>query len=139
MRGLPQIRAGVDLDGSLYGRSLSTPLRRPFLLLARDGHTTGSDLSWQSGWSMLHGFRREIGLIGAGHGNFSDAASFVQQLSPGSTDPTGYYGPIPPDRATAATRQVLVAFFDRFLRGDRRAEALLDRPASVNPDLVRIQ
>jgi dienelactone hydrolase len=139
MHALPQIRAGVDLDGSLYGRSLNTPLDRPFLLLARDGHTTRTDPSWRRGWAMLRGWRREIRLIGSGHGDFGDDAGFIQQLAPGATDPTGYYGPINPDRATSAIRQVLVAFFDRFLLGDRAADRVLDTPARANRDLLRLK
>jgi len=139
MHDLPQIRAGVDLDGSLYGRSLNTPLSRPLLLLARDGHSTSTDPSWRRGWAMLRGWRREIRLIGAGHGDFSDAAAFTQQLAPGSTDPTGYYGPINPDRATRAIRQVLIAFFDRLLLADRAADRLLDTPARANHDLLRLR
>jgi dienelactone hydrolase len=138
MHALPQIRAGVDLDGSLYGRSLNTPLDRPFLLLARDGHSTNTDSSWRQGWAMLHGWRREIRLIGSGHGDFGDDAAFIQQIAPSSTDPTGYYGPINADRATVAIRQVLVAFFDRFLRGDGAGDRLLDTPSRVNRDLLRL-
>jgi predicted dienelactone hydrolase len=104
MHVLPQIRAGVDLDGTLYRRSLERPLHRPFLLLAHEGHTAAGDPSWRRGLARLRGYRRAIAVIGAGHGDFADDAAFVQQLAPGSTDPTGYYGPIPPDRATNATR-----------------------------------
>lgn len=71
--------------------------------------------------------------------DFGDDAGFIQQLAPGSTDPTGYYGPINPDQATTAIRQVLVAFFDRFLLGDRAAARLLDTPAHANHDLVRLR
>jgi hypothetical protein len=139
MHALPQIRAGVDLDGSLYGHSLTTPVYRPFLLLARDGHNTTTDASWRRGWAMLRGYRREIRLIGSGPGNFGDDAALVQQLAPGSTDPTGYDGPIAPDRATKAIRQVLLAFFDRFLRGDRTADRLLGTPTRANHDLLRLR
>ena len=139
MHSLPQIRAGVDLDGSLYGRSLTTPLSRPFLILARNGHSTATDPSWRRGWAMLRSWRREIRLIGAGHGDFADDAAFIQQLAPGSTDPTGYYGPINPYHATTAVRQVLVAFFDRFLLGDPDAERPLDTPARANHDLLRLK
>jgi dienelactone hydrolase len=139
MRALPQIRAGVDLDGSLYGRSLDTPLDRPFLLLARDHHSTATDPSWRQGWAMLRGYRREIRLIGAGHGNFTDLADFLQEFEPSYTDPTGYYGSIPADRGTAATREVLSAFFDHFLRGRHEADAILNDPAGTNRELVRLK
>ncbi|MGZ4392251.1 MAG: alpha/beta hydrolase family protein, partial [Gaiellaceae bacterium] len=128
MRALPQIRAGVDLDGSIYGSALRKPLDRPFLFLARDGHSNQTDTSWAADWKRLRGWRRQIHLIGAGHGDFSDTASFLHQLNPGATDPSGYYGPINPDQATIATRTMLVAFFDRFLRGATSAGLLLDHP-----------
>lgn len=139
MHAFAEIKAGVDLDGSLYGRSLTAPLERPFLFLARDGHTNASDPSWRDGWAMLRGWRREIRLIGSGHGDFTDLAGLIQQLAPGTVDPTGYYGPITPARATAAARQVLVAFFDRFLLGDRAGDRLLNAPAGVNPLLARVR
>jgi dienelactone hydrolase len=138
MRALPQIRAGVNLDGSLYGRSLNKPLRRPFLFLARDGHSASTDPSWQQGWAMLRGWRRDIRLIGAGHGDFTDLAGLIQQFTPAFTDPSGYYGPIPADRATVAARQVLTAFFGHFLLGKRGEDAVLNTPARVNHDLLRI-
>jgi dienelactone hydrolase len=139
MHALPQIRAGVNLDGSLYGNSLRRPLDRPFLFLARDGHSTASDPSWDEGWATLRGWRREIHLIGSGHGDFTDLAGLIAQFTPGFTDPTGYYGPIPPSRATAATRQVLTAFFERFLMGDRHASGPLNAPEHYTHDLQRLR
>ena len=47
-----------------------------------------------AGRAKLRGWRREIQLIGSGHGDFGDAAAFIQQLAPGSSDPSGYDGPI---------------------------------------------
>jgi dienelactone hydrolase len=136
MRSLPQIRAGVDLDGSVYGSAVTQPLYRPFLFLARDGHSNQTDTSWAADWTKLRGWRRQIHLIGAGHGDFSDTASFLHQLNPGATDPSGYYGPIDPDQATTATRTMLAAFFDRFLRGATSAEFLLDHPTAADPNLA---
>ena len=136
MRSLPQIRAGVDLDGSLYGSALTTPVSRPFLFVARDGHSNETDTSWARAWAQLRGYRRQIHLIGAGHGDFNDTASFLHQLNPSQVDPSGYYGPIDPDQATRATRTILVAFFDRFLRGATSAQAVLDNPAPADPNLA---
>jgi len=138
IRVLPQIRAGVDLDGSLYEHALTTPTTRPFLLLARDGHTTQTDPSWQRAWTLFHGFRREIHVIGAGHENFDDNAGFIEALGLSAQYPADALGPIPPDRATAANRQILTAFFDRFVRGRSAGTGLLDNPQFFNPDLERL-
>ena len=54
-------------------------------------------------------------------------------------DEAGYFGPVNPDRATTAIRQVLAAFFDRFLLGDRAATQLLNTPARANHDLLRLR
>ncbi len=139
MRDLPQIRAGLDLDGSLYGKSLTVPLTRPFLFLARDDHNNATDPSWGSDWNTLKGFRRQIHLVGAGHGDFSDEASFLHQLNPQTTDPSGYYGPIDPDRDTAATRLVLDGFFTRFLTGETAGTNVLNNPQAIDPDLQLLQ
>src|SRR5262249_20541181 len=139
IRSLPQIRAGADLDGSLYGHALTSPTKHPFLLLARDGHTTDTDTSWQRNWTLLRGFRREIHLIGAGHENFDDTAGFIDALGLTAQSPPDAIGSIPPAHATAATRQVLTAFFDRFLRGHPDGTVLLDNPQRINPDLERIR
>jgi hypothetical protein len=88
---------------------------------------------------MLRAWRREIHLIGSGHGDFTDLAGLIAQFTPGFTDPTRYYGPIPPSRATAATRQVLTTFFERFLIGDRRASGLLNAPGHYNDNLLRLR
>jgi dienelactone hydrolase len=138
MRAIPQIQAGVDLDGSLYGRSLTTPLHRPFLLVTRDGHSTTTDPSLRDGWANLRGFRREIMLIGAGHGDFTDLAVLIQQYIPGFSDPSGYYGPIPAIRASSATRELLSAFFDHALLSQHQSDRLLDHPNRLNHDLVRV-
>ena len=138
MRALPQIRAGVDLDGSLYGSALTTPLQRPFMLLARNTHNTKTDPSWKRAWSKLHGFHREIRIIGAGHENFSDNATFIHALDLGDHYSPAEIGTIPPARATTAVRHLLTAFFARYLEGRHTGASILDTPHLVNPDLARI-
>jgi hypothetical protein len=139
MRALPEIRAGVDLDGSLYDQALTTPLGRPFMLLARDGHSTASDPSWKRAWAELRGFRREIRLVGAGHEDFSDNAGFIAGLGLGDRFTHVEIGSIRPARATTATGEILTTFFDRFLGDQQGRNALLDRPSLVNPDLLRLR
>jgi len=138
LRALPQIRAGVDLDGSLYGSALTTPLRRPFMLLARNSHSTKTDPSWQSAWSQLHDFHREIRIVGAGHESFSDNATFINALNLEGHYPPAEIGTIPPDRATTAVGQLLTAFFDRYLNSGHTDSAILDTPHQLNANLVRI-
>src|SRR5262249_28051050 len=96
IRSLPEIRAGVDLDGSLYGHALTTPTKHPFLVLARDGHTNDTDTSWQRNWTLLRGFRREIHLVGAGHENFDDNAGFINALGLSTQFPPDALGSIAP-------------------------------------------
>jgi hypothetical protein len=87
----------------------------------------------------LHGLRREIRVIGAGHEDFSDNAGFADALGLDSPFTPEEIGTIAPPRATRAIREVLVAFFGRFLRGKTGTLQILDAPASVNPDLARLQ
>lgn len=141
MRALPQIKAGVDLDGTLYGTPLSTRLSRPFMLVGDGWHDSRNDDTWRAGWHQLTGYRREIKLRNSGHLSFTDVASFIDSLGHRSRYPVAdqrlLLGAIPAPRAIAATRQLLAAFFDHFLQ-QRPTQGFLDNPHRRNPDLVRI-
>ena len=138
MRQLPVIQAGLDMDGSLYGDAVTTPLTRPFLLLANSQHSFNGDGSWRSGWRELHGFRREIQLRRSGHLNFTDLAGFIDSLGLQSRYPD-VIGTIPAPAAITATRELITAYFDYFLKHDQDALTMLNAPSQQNPYLLRLR
>ena len=71
-------------------------------------------------------------------------AAVTKSLQPGTSHAripsrSGYYGPIDPDRASAATRLVLDGFFTRFLSGTTAGTDVLDNPQAIDPDVQLLQ
>jgi len=143
MRRLPAIRAGLDLDGTLYGDAVNTPLSRPFLLVGCGWHGSRDDATWRAGWRQLGGFRREIELRRSGHLSFTDIAAFIDRLGLRSRYTRAQQrlllGTIPAPAAITATRQLITAYFDYFLMHDQHALAMLNAPSRRNRYLVRLR
>ena len=151
-----RIDAGVNLDGSMahgFGLSEDWPylpgqvvrrgLDRPFMLFGSEGHDhvgpqqPPGDTSWPDFWAHQRGPKLDITLRGSRHGSFSDLQIIGSQLARSlglpatSLEPT--IGTIDPDRAIAAQRAYLAAFFDRHLR--HRHRHLLDGPSPQYPEI----
>ncbi|WKU45187.1 esterase [Streptomyces sp. VNUA116] len=127
-----RLKAGINMDGQMdfplpdsTGSKLSTVARegvdRPFLLLGSDG--PGADdntASWTSFLAHSRGDQRRTTLAGARHGTFTDAPSLLPALvRQGALTEDALrqdVGTLRPERAVAATRASVVAFFDRHLK-----------------------
>ncbi|MGW6399755.1 hypothetical protein [Streptomyces sp. NPDC055134] len=135
-----RILAGVDLDGSINGPVATTGLDRPFLLMSNASHGRENDPSWEEFWSHLRGWRRSLRLRASGHQTYTDLSPLMQQLDRALPLPpevvdaiTDASGTIPADRAVAAERAHLAAFFDLHLRG--RGNRLLSGPSPRFPEI----
>lgn len=126
-----RIRAGADLDGSLYGPVVHEGLRRPFLLMlspipaafkqrcgARCAHL-GEFQFFRSFYSHLRGPRFAVELAGSGHESFEDSVWIKPQLAAIAPAAAGHFetGSIDPRAAVGTVTGYLTAFFDRYLRG----------------------
>ncbi|MCX4680859.1 hypothetical protein OG413_37245 [Streptomyces sp. NBC_01433] len=135
-----RVLAGVNLDGSFNGAVATTGLDRPFLLMSNANHGRHNDPSWKRFWSHLRGWHLELRLRDSGHQTYTDLSPLAQQLERALTLPpdvvaqlTTAIGTIDADRAVAAERAYLGAFFDLHLRGhDSR---LLSAPSPRYPDI----
>ncbi|MET8564172.1 lipase [Streptomyces flaveolus] len=129
----PRVRAGADLDGSVSGPVLQRGLDRPFLLVDTAVHDgLDKDASWRELWRNLRGWRRCLRLADAGHHCFTDLVALAPQLPPGLPLQVGT---IPADRAVAAVRATVRAFFDLQLRGRPDTGHLLDGSAPRYPEI----
>jgi hypothetical protein len=112
-----RVRAGVDLDGALYGPVVEHGLDRPFLLMDTAVHDgLNEDASWPPFWAHLSDWHRCLRLADADHNCFTDIVAIAPQL-PEPVRDTLQIGAIPADRAVAAVRATMRAFFDLQLRG----------------------
>ena len=132
-----RIKAGVNLDGTLFGPVVNSGLDRPFMLVGAQGHGRDDDESWAKFWANLLGWRLNLQLTGSAHNSFNDfqvllpQAAGVLNLPP---DPVQQLiGTIDPHRSIINQRAYLTAFFTLHLR--HRNNHLLDRPSRRFPEM----
>ncbi|MEV4507028.1 alpha/beta hydrolase family protein [Streptomyces klenkii] len=144
-----RLTAGINMDGQMdfplpdsTGSTLSTVARegvdRPFLLLGSDGPGAADNrASWASFRQHARGWQAELTMTGAEHGTYTDAVSLLPALARQGALPEEDLrqdvGTVRPERAVAATRAYVVAFFDRFLKHEDGQ--LLDGPSPRFPEM----
>ncbi|WP_367138052.1 MULTISPECIES: alpha/beta hydrolase family protein [Streptomyces] len=144
-----RLKAGINMDGQMdfplpdsTGSRLSTVARegvdRPFLLLGSDGPGAADNrASWASFRQHARGRQAELTMTGAAHGTYTDAVSLLPALARQGALPEEVLrqdiGTVRPERAVAATRAYVVAFFDRFLKHE--GGQLLDGPSPRFPEM----
>lgn len=122
-----RVRAGVDLDGSIW--SPADLGGRPFLLLGAESSRPGGDPTWDANWPRLDGWKRWLTVTGSTHFTFTDLAVLGDQL--GLPDPTSS---LTGARSTELTRRYVGAFLDLHLKG--RPQPLLDGPSADAPEVL---
>ncbi|MCB5169081.1 lipase [Streptomyces bambusae] len=132
--GDARVRAGINLDGSVHGPVVERGLDRPFLLVDTAVHDgLRRDATWSALWPNLRGWRRCLRLgAGADHNAFTDLVSVGPQL--GVPLPL-QLGTVPADRAVAAVRATVRAFFDAQLRGRPDTGRLLMGASTRHPEI----
>jgi dienelactone hydrolase len=134
----PRIKAGIDLDGTLFGPVVTTGLKRPFLLLSAGDHNRDNDASWAQFWSASTGWKRDFQLLGSTHGSYFDGEVLFPQaagllgLTPAQL--AALVGTIDPARAITVESTYVDAFFAQHLR--HHPEHLLDGPSPRFPEMV---
>ncbi|MDT0468848.1 alpha/beta hydrolase family protein [Streptomyces gibsoniae] len=133
-----RVRAGIDLDGALYGPVVEHGLGRPFLLMDTAVHDgLNQDGSWPPFWAHLSDWHRCLRLADADHNCFTDIVAIAPQI-PESVRRTLQIGTIPADRAVAAVRATVRDFFDLQLRGRQDAGHLLWGASPRYPEIEYI-
>ncbi|MFH8801021.1 alpha/beta hydrolase family protein [Streptomyces sp. NPDC017936] len=130
-----RVRAGIDLDGALYGPVVERGLDRPFLLMDTAVHDgLGQDTTWPPFWDNLRGWRRCLRLADADHNAYTDIVAIAPQV-PEPVRQGLQAGTIPADRAVAAVRATVRAFFDLQLRGRPDTGGLLWGASPRHPEI----
>jgi dienelactone hydrolase len=115
------LRAGVDLDGSIFGPGVRRSLDRPFMIMTEHGDATTLRF-----WRKLRGARLSVRIDGTRHLNYSDWNLLVPWLRRTHVR-LPMLGPIKAPRALRIERAYLDAFFARHL--GEAAAPLLDSPS----------
>jgi hypothetical protein len=128
-------KAGIDLDGALFGNVVQTGLKNPFMVIQSDPGTC-SDASCRSFQHEIQAILRTVprsesyhlGIKGTKHFNFSDYAVY---FSPARA--LGVLGSIDGVRGLQITRAYVRAFFDTYL--NRIPSPLLQGSTSAYPEV----
>jgi dienelactone hydrolase len=132
-----RIKAGINLDGTLWTPEATAASDRPFLLFGREDHDQRSDKTWSTFWAAQRGPKLQLNLVGAEHGTFHDFAVLLPQAAPliGRTQEQliPAVGRINGWRAVAVERRYVTAFFDEYLR--HRPRLLLGGPSPNYPEV----
>ncbi|WP_169082871.1 alpha/beta hydrolase family protein [Paenibacillus sp. PL91] len=142
---IPKIRAGINMDGTLYGIQERDGMDKPFLFLESEDFLTWktrfeqgevTDPAIQKRLSaelatidraVEHGGTM-IAVEGASHYNFTDLQLFTELL-----DLTGMTGTIKGDRGARLVNDYVLDFFDKHLKGTGKGE-LLNGPSQQYPE-----
>ncbi|KAH3916203.1 1-alkyl-2-acetylglycerophosphocholine esterase [Parastagonospora nodorum] len=122
-----RFRAGINLDGKMYGPVLNSPLGTPkfpqaVALWGSDGHNSSisSDPSWATFWNTLNSsanvdYKREFTVTNAAHGSYWDLNILVDVagIRGNVSEDTLLYliGPIPGPRVWEILGRYIPSFF----------------------------
>lgn len=128
-------KAGLDIDGDLFGNVVQTSLKKPFMVIQHDAGTCSDDdcrLFQREIESTLRmvppNERYSLRVKGTEHFNFSDYGAYFSLLRA-----FAQLGSIDGLRGIQITRAYVRAFFDTYLNG--LPSALLQGPISTYPEV----
>jgi predicted dienelactone hydrolase len=133
----PRCKAGVDLDGQLYGEIINTGINRPFMFLLADhlGSLSGEDQRIAAELKAIYEHsapgREYVTLRDSGHFNFSDKCLLLTGTVPRQSNTIGK---IDGRRGLVAAAACISTFFDVHLKGEE--PSLWQRLPSQYPELT---
>ena len=122
-----RFRAGINLDGTFWGRVLDNSLDRPFMIFAHEGKNHSTDDSWAEVWPLLLTSKLELSVLGTAHASYTDLPFLVDvlglrdQLPAGTLD--GILGSIVGKRMIDIVTAYAQMFFG-FVMGQKLPSAL---------------
>lgn len=122
--------AGINLDGTMFGKVVEEGLKRPFMIFAHEGKNRTTDYSWEAIWPKLTGWKREAMVSGALHYAFSDLPAVVKVFG---IDAAALLGPIDGERVGVVVGTYVEAFFGKFLKNGKGK--LLDGKSEEFPEV----
>lgn len=105
-----RVKAGVNIDGALYGSAISHPVRVPFLFINSERYLGYGNLFT----SRVNNYSYSVTVKNSSHYNFTDYALYpVQNLS--------QIGKIDPQIPIFLMNRLIVLFFDKYIRNSDNA------------------
>ena len=134
-------KAGIDLDGRVFGPVIEEGLRQPFMFILEDHRRASPMIAGdvlapiQSMYARLPpDTRLKVSIAGANHFSFGDQILLKSQLLLALMRTTGVIGSLPGPRGIAITNDYVSTFFGVYLKGEPRAA--LDSLARKYPEVI---
>lgn len=128
-----RFRAGVNLDGTLFGDVVATGVDRPFLLMSSGRpEEPEEDDTWVP-FEKASAAAQSLHVDGTAHMDFSDLPALTALRPAGEPRQAYGLGTLAPGRSFALQSTYVLAFLDRHLRGE--AAPLLDGPSAKYPEV----
>ena len=136
-----RVLGGLNMDGGLFSPGLQNGTDKPFMFMASTNHTRDNQvddpqLTWEQGWSVLTGWKRDIIVAETLHYDFSDAPVLLETLGitpEGQTAQNVLLGPLGGTRALEIVTTYVGAFLDYVIYG--KCSALLEGPVEQFPEV----
>jgi dienelactone hydrolase len=118
-------RAGIDLDGALFGPVIEHGLHQPFMFVLEDHHNVSDAAEVVRDIESMYRrlpvqSRLRISLAGSNHFSFTDQILLKSQLLLRTMRGVGAIGGMEGDRGLAITASCVSSFFDVYLKGQPR-------------------
>jgi predicted dienelactone hydrolase len=136
----PRFKAGIDIDGTLFGSAIQAKLDQPFMFILSQPPKRSSAALIQSQHDIqaMYNNLPHAGYIitinGARHMNFSDLAVRYRSLVGLLLKAMGAVGRIRPERALTITNDYVSAFFNKYLQN--KDAPLLSGPSQQYPEVI---
>ncbi|GII92183.1 alpha/beta hydrolase family protein [Sinosporangium siamense] len=118
-----RVRAGINMDGSMFLPIPKPGLGRPFMMMG----APAGDSTWKRDWEQLTGWKRWLVVKGALHPSFTDYDMLIQQLG------VNLGGDLKGTRSLDITRKYVGAFLSLHLHG--KPQRLLEKPSPRYPEV----
>jgi dienelactone hydrolase len=132
-----RLKAGVNLDGTLWTPQAEAGSDRPLLLFGRQDLDSFEAQTWAEFRVKQRGPSLQLNLKGSTHDTFTDFAALVPQVAPILGEPPSWVvkgiGTINGQRAVTVERAYIGAYFDAFLR--HHGSTLLSGPSPRYPEV----
>lgn len=114
-----RVKAGVDMDGTLWTPQAVAGSGGALLLFGEQTLAAAEASSWDEFWPTQRGPKLQLSLLGSEHATFTDFAPLVPQAAVILREPpswvTGLIGTINGPRAVTVERNYIRAWFDTYL------------------------
>ncbi len=106
-----RLKAGVNLDGVQWGQIVDTSFQQPFLFISSDWPPEHENLNQHAYIHKSQAVFYKALIRESGHSNFMDIPFMIPVRA------LNQAGSIDPEEAIAITRELVLAFFDKHLKG----------------------